>query len=275
MIRAGGLAIALLLAAGPALARGKTNNAEAEAKKHYASGMKHYDVGEWDAAIADFKEAFALTDRAPLLFNLGQAARKKHDWEAARNFYQAYLRRVANPPNATDVKRFIAEAEDEMRKAAAQAAAVSVIAPPPKVETPPPVENPPPPVVNPPPPEKPPVEVDRHPGRSLKRIGLITVAAGVLLLGGALACGLIANDDAGQLATLAQQRGAWSDHYQSLYSSGQSAMLGFDVLVAAGAVVVVAGGVLAILGVRRDSLAQRVGLAPVPGGAALTLGGSF
>lgn len=89
-----------------------------------ASGSKHFELAEYQAAIADFKEAFRISDRPELLFNIAQAYRLANDCVQARTFYKTYLRRVPDAPNAAKVKERI----DELEACANQAA---VAAPPP------------------------------------------------------------------------------------------------------------------------------------------------
>ncbi len=76
-----------------------------------ASGSKHFELAEYAAAIADFKEAFRMTDRPELLFNIAQAYRLANDCVQARTFYKTYLRRVPDAPNADKVKVRIDELE--------------------------------------------------------------------------------------------------------------------------------------------------------------------
>jgi tetratricopeptide (TPR) repeat protein len=76
-----------------------------------ASGNKHYELAEYAAAIADFKEAFRLTDRPELLFNIAQAYRLSGDCAQARTFYKTYLRRLPAADNADRVRARIDELE--------------------------------------------------------------------------------------------------------------------------------------------------------------------
>ena len=74
-----------------------------------ASGNKHYELAEYDAAIVDFKEAYRLSDEPGFLFNIAQAYRMKNECREASTFYKNYLRRAAEPPNAAKVRERIAE----------------------------------------------------------------------------------------------------------------------------------------------------------------------
>jgi hypothetical protein len=60
----------------------------------YRDGMRHYDLAEYDEAIACFKQAFRLSGAVELLFDIAQALRKKGPGScaAALDFYDSYLR---------------------------------------------------------------------------------------------------------------------------------------------------------------------------------------
>ncbi len=91
-------ALALVLAASTAAAQ------TADPAALEASGSKHFELAEYPAAIADFKEAFRISDRPELLFNIAQAYRLAGDCGQARTFYKTYLRRVPDAPNADQVR---------------------------------------------------------------------------------------------------------------------------------------------------------------------------
>ncbi|HEY5944755.1 MAG TPA: hypothetical protein VIV40_04660 [Kofleriaceae bacterium] len=73
------------------------------------SGNKHYELAEYDAAIADFKEAFRISDEPGFLYNIAQSYRLKGDCRDAATFYKTYLRRVPNAPNAAQLRARITE----------------------------------------------------------------------------------------------------------------------------------------------------------------------
>jgi tetratricopeptide (TPR) repeat protein len=89
----------------------RADDAKAHARALYDRGMGHYNVGEFDAAAEDFKQAYQLTRAPGLLFNLAQACRLAHKNEEALRFYRTYLREKPNAVNKKDVKAFIAALE--------------------------------------------------------------------------------------------------------------------------------------------------------------------
>lgn len=97
-----------------------------------ASGNKHFELAEYDAAIADFKEAFRISDEPGYLYNVAQAYRLKNDCREAATFYKTYLRRVPNAPNAAKIRQRVSEME---KCAETQPAAPVVTAPTPTPTT--------------------------------------------------------------------------------------------------------------------------------------------
>jgi hypothetical protein len=59
----------LALVVGPSVARAQS---ETEAREHYERGVALFDEGQFVAALAEFEAAYALSRRAPILFNVGQ-----------------------------------------------------------------------------------------------------------------------------------------------------------------------------------------------------------
>jgi|GEM_PF-3572210 len=107
--------VALLSAAPPAHAQKKpSKRAVAKAKKHYAAGERHYNLGEFDKAVVEYRAAYDLTERPALLFNIAQAYRLAGDAKQALHFYKTYLRLASNLPNVDYVQSQIAAMEAEM-----------------------------------------------------------------------------------------------------------------------------------------------------------------
>src|SRR5688572_10508150 len=63
-----------------------------KAKELDEQGNTHYDLAEYDQAIDLSKQAYALSRRPTLLYNIAQAYRLKGDCEQALQVYKAYLR---------------------------------------------------------------------------------------------------------------------------------------------------------------------------------------
>lgn len=77
----------------------------------YQRGRQHYDLQEWDQAIAEFKEAYRLRSDAASLFNIAQSYRLKGECAEAASFYKTYRRNFPNEKNIARVDQFITEME--------------------------------------------------------------------------------------------------------------------------------------------------------------------
>ncbi len=80
----------------------------AAARARYKSGTKHFDLGEFKAALEDFKEAFRLKEDPVILYNIGQCYRLLQDNVEAVRAYRSYLRRAPEAPNRVEVEAKIA-----------------------------------------------------------------------------------------------------------------------------------------------------------------------
>ena len=72
--------LAALLASGRP-ARAQSATAQDQAREQYDKGLTHYNLAEWDEAIAAFKKAYELSHAPGLLYNVAQAQRLKGDKE--------------------------------------------------------------------------------------------------------------------------------------------------------------------------------------------------
>jgi tetratricopeptide (TPR) repeat protein len=157
-----------------------TSSAAAEdATAFEASGTKHFQLAEYDAAIKDFKEAFRISDAPGYLYNIAQAYRLKGDCRSAATFYKNYLRRTPDAANAAQVRARVTEMD--------ACAAKQPPDPVPTTTEPPPVTTEPPPVttVTPPltPPEQPPPQPEGGGRGWMTYTGIAGMGIGALALG--------------------------------------------------------------------------------------------
>lgn len=187
-----------------------------------ASGSKHFELAEYPAAIADFKEAFRISDRPELLFNIAQAYRLAGDCVQARTFYKTYLRRVPEAANAAKVQERITELDA--------------------------CANQPPPVVAPPPVTEPvaqPVVVTR--GRTWKtKAGFAAVGGGAIGLGLGVVFGLRGSSKADELRDACAVECS-SQTAKSLDDAGAAANRNAVIGFVAGSALLATGVVLVIL----------------------------
>ena len=90
--------IALLLAA---------PDASSAAREHLKAGQTHYALGEFQAAIDEFREVYRLKQEPGLLFNMGQAWRQLHEWQQALFNYRQYLNLKPDAPNRAEVEELV------------------------------------------------------------------------------------------------------------------------------------------------------------------------
>ena len=233
---------------------------EGDAKQLTEQGLAHYNVGEYDKAIDEFKRAYLISKTPALLFNIAQAQRLKGDCKEALQSYKAYLR--ADPSaNRQKIEARIAEMEKCVKE--------KPEAPPPQTQTPPPTTTPtePPtqPVqVTPVQPPTPPAERQRP----SKTPPLLLGAGGLVVAGVGAALLISVNGDVGDLQNSCSPHcdpKTWSD-------LPTRADIGY-VLVGVGAAGVAGSIVWWYLRDREDTSYSRTWISPTPNG--FVLGGAF
>ena len=287
------LILGVLLSARVAVAAPAAAEQE-EARKHYERGMSRYALGEFDAAVMEFKEAYARTQAPGLLFNLAQASRLAKQYEQALHFYRSYLRARPHAPNRRDVESFILQIEPLVAAPSAppsppqapaattpaEPAPVTPSAPEPGSTTTPSPEpsahklTPAPArlLVPQPRPVKP---VDRGNARTELVAGLVTLGVGVGALATGLAFGLSSQSAASDVAHISSTGGTWTPDAQQRFDDGQRDANIATAMYAIGGAGVAAGVIVTVLAARKHAAARRWSLAPMPGGAAASWSCAF
>jgi tetratricopeptide (TPR) repeat protein len=114
-------------------ARGAYADDLADARKAYKAGSQHFNLGEYDAALTSFKDAYRLREDPIFLFNIAQCQRLLKNKREALASYRTYLANAPRAPNRPEVERTIeqlksdvvAEDEEKRRKEDAAAAAAA------------------------------------------------------------------------------------------------------------------------------------------------------
>lgn len=88
------LAAALLLCLSGTAAALPAPEEAAQAKAHHEMGSRYYNLGEFDKAAEEYKEAYKIVPDPVILFNIGQAYRLGKNYERANFFYASYVRVV-------------------------------------------------------------------------------------------------------------------------------------------------------------------------------------
>jgi tetratricopeptide (TPR) repeat protein len=142
------LALAVFVAALLLVARG-ARAADPSAKTFFESGVRHYNLGHFPEAIAEFEKAYNVDPAPILLFNIAQSHRQLGDKERALFFYRRYLEQAPNAANKGEVEQRMKDLKESLQQERDLKQK-----PPPGVETKDPVAvtpPPPPPPLNPPP----------------------------------------------------------------------------------------------------------------------------
>ncbi len=244
-----------------------------EAKAHFDKGNTHYNLGEFDDAIAEFKTAYQLSSAPGLLFNIAQSYRLKKDYEEASQFYKTYLRLKPDAANRGEVEERIKEMDHLIEEQKANAIS------PPHGTIPPEGDGgtKPPPIDQKPLEQKPDLKIDRgehEDGRSLKTAGIATAATGGALLITGLVFGGMASSSASALDKLSPDHGTWSSAQQDKYDAGKRDNTIAIISFVAGGAALATGGALWYLGYHKDSSAS-VAVVPTHGGTAVAVGWRF
>lgn len=85
------LGLAFVLAHTPAPAAAQAAGAEEQARAHFRLGRAHYDNGNFAQAGAEFEEAYRISQRAALLYNIYLAYRDANDTRKAADALRKYL----------------------------------------------------------------------------------------------------------------------------------------------------------------------------------------
>lgn len=253
-----------------------TGDAKVDAKAHYDQGLTHYNLGEFEKAIVEFKAAYAISNATGLLFNIAQAYRLLKQFEQASYFYKTFLRLKPEAPNRADVEQRI----DEMDKAIAEQKAIQDAKPreaiPPEGETKPADNKTQTPAVT--------VNVNnpsvatqmKHEGGdggSLKTAGMATAGAGGALVLTGIVFGALASGNQNDLNKL-NNGGTWTSASQDKYDAGKRDNAIAVICFIAGGAAVVTGGVLFGLGTLKDRDGG-VAVVPTAHGAQFVAGWKF
>jgi tetratricopeptide (TPR) repeat protein len=255
----------------------------AEAKALYDKGINHYNLGEFDPAIAAFRQAYGISSAPGLLFNIAQAFRLKKDYEQASYFYTTYLRLKPDATNRADVEARIAEMKTllEDQKKLGTSPPVGTVTPEGDTNTKPPTTTPQVTPTTPPTVTVDPVEpVDTgsdtpvaDPGATMKKAGLATAAVGGALVITGIIFGRMASSAESDLNAL-NMGGTWTQENQDTYDAGERNNTIAIVSLVVGGAAVVTGGALYFLGRSKES-STSVAIVPTKGGTSVAVGWSF
>jgi tetratricopeptide (TPR) repeat protein len=102
---------------------------DAEARALFQAGREAFDGGRYEAALARWQEAYDLSARATLLYNLGLAHDRLRQDDHALSAFKAYLTQVPQAENREEVEGRIRALEAAQREREKTAAPAPVVVP--------------------------------------------------------------------------------------------------------------------------------------------------
>lgn len=270
-MRASILGLSILVAtATPALADNK-----AKAKALYEQGLNAYNLAEYQDAIKAWKEAYTLSKKSILLFNIGQAYRLDGDCKKAVTFYDSYQREEPNPKNQDELDAAAALCLSGARpvdKPVGTAVGTKPVPATPPVVTRPPVKTP---VADPPtsvassepaPEPEEPEDMPESTGGGLRKVGIGVGVAGVVLGGAAIYFALESGSAADENANYV---GEWGQAQIDIEKRGERSATLAWVTGGVGIAAIAAGSVMFAIGGPKAAESSSVAVLPTRGGAAV------
>ncbi len=262
----------VIAATAPALAASADD--EARARVFSSTGVRQYNEGRYDEAIASFEAAYKIVPLPLLVFDIAQAYRLKGDAYCAEALdrYRAFLR-AASPrdPNRALAEDFVVQTSACVRSRAASGAPHEPASP----ETPASTTAQP---TEPAPMLTRRASDDQPRGRLALRItGISGLVVGAAMVASGAAFGASAVRDRDELERACTPGCTWSSALAATERDRASAVAKTIALSTVGGVVLVAGAVLSYYGWRGGRDGRRVWIAPAlaPGLAGLGAGGAF
>jgi tetratricopeptide (TPR) repeat protein len=84
-------------------ARAQNSSPEELARRHHERGTTHYNLGQFEEAIAEFRKGYEQKADPVFLLNIGEAYRQLGAHEKALFFYRRYLSAVPTAPNRAEI----------------------------------------------------------------------------------------------------------------------------------------------------------------------------
>lgn len=200
---------------------------ESKAREAFNRGRIHYDNGNFQRSAEAFEEAYRLSNRHPLLYNLYLAYRDANQQDNAARALASYLALVDAVENRTQLEARLKALEDGIAKREAEEAADREQA-----------------VAEPAP--APPVQKDASEQKRWWLMPVAVMASGGALMAGSLATGLMALGKQNKLETSCSGN-VCDPSQKATADSGQTLALVTDVLLFSGIAAAATGTVLLFL----------------------------
>lgn len=242
-----------------------------QARQHYESASRKFDVGRFDDAATEFQMVYEMTGDPSLLYNIAQSFRQAQKYDKALLFYRSYLNKLPEAGNRAAVEKRMSEISEILEKQK------SVTEAPPQGTIKPSGEEPPAPETKPAPTMTPaPVEPPKPPPPGLRYAGIALGALAVASLGAGVAMSVLAMNASDDVQKAAKSGAVFTPALRDTERNGAT----YDtVAIAAYAVAGVAavGSAVTLYFGYRKPRERSVAVAPLiaPGVAGLLVGGSF
>jgi tetratricopeptide (TPR) repeat protein len=89
---------------------------KAAARAAFRAATQHFNLGEYQDALAGFKTAYRNFEDPSFLFNIAQCERLLGHKQEAVRAYRTYLTNSPNAPNGPEVRTLISKLEDELKQ---------------------------------------------------------------------------------------------------------------------------------------------------------------
>jgi tetratricopeptide (TPR) repeat protein len=226
------LLVAVICCSAAALAQ-SANDQEA-ARAHFMAGSAYYEQANYADAVKEFTEAYRLSQRADLLYNIALAYERLEKWDQAIAALNQYLH---DKPDAQD-RAIIQTRIENLNKRRIAALAVVAPAPPPAPPAPP---------------------------RKQHVASLVVGGIGVGALLASIGTGVAALELQSQLDSVCPARRCPSSQQQGKIDEGGALALSTDILIGVGAAAVLVGVILFVVESRHPQRSASL----APGGMAV------
>lgn len=93
-----------------------TSGSDEEARVVFSAGREAYARGDYESALESFRQAYELSNRPELQFNIAQAADRLRRDRDARDAFEAYLNAVPDAPNRVEVEARLRVLREEIAR---------------------------------------------------------------------------------------------------------------------------------------------------------------
>lgn len=206
------------------------------AKAHFLAGSSYYDAANYSDAVKEFNEAYRLSKRPDLLYNIALGYERLSDFDNAISTLKRYLVEKVNAPDRNMIESRIKNLE-KLRDIRNN--------PPISPGTPLP-EPQPQPQIEPQAQPEPAAPAKRGLG-TLGYAGIGTGSVGAVLLLSSIGTGIVAKQKSDRLVEACPTRVNCDPSLRSVQSQGKRLALATDVMIGVGAVALVAGVALLVV----------------------------